>query len=69
MKVIVLGLWHLGSVTAACLAEKNHKVYAIDDDVQLLKNLKKGISRKTTNDKESSMLKGTFRVLRGIQGV
>ena len=32
MKVAVLGLWHLGSVTAACLAEWGHSVVAFDPD-------------------------------------
>jgi UDPglucose 6-dehydrogenase len=32
MKVAVLGLWHLGSVTAACLASAGHSVRAFDPD-------------------------------------
>jgi UDPglucose 6-dehydrogenase len=32
MKVAVLGLWHLGSVTAACLASVGHSVKAFDPD-------------------------------------
>jgi UDPglucose 6-dehydrogenase len=28
----VIGLWHLGSVTAACLAEAGHEVIAVDPD-------------------------------------
>ena len=32
MKVAVLGLWHLGSVTAACLASAGHVVRAFDPD-------------------------------------
>ena len=32
MKVAVLGLWHLGSVTAACLAAAGHSVTAFDPD-------------------------------------
>ena len=31
MKVGVAGLWHLGSVTAACLAEAGSKVVGLDD--------------------------------------
>lgn len=30
MKVAVVGLWHLGSVTAACLAQAGHQVLAYD---------------------------------------
>lgn len=32
MRVAVLGLWHLGSVTAACLAAAGHSVQAFDPD-------------------------------------
>jgi UDPglucose 6-dehydrogenase len=31
LKVTVLGLWHLGTVTAACLAAEGHEVVAIDE--------------------------------------
>ena len=31
LKLAVLGLWHLGTVTAACLAAEGHMVIAIDD--------------------------------------
>lgn len=32
MRVTVYGLWHLGSVTAACLAEGGHEVVGLDPD-------------------------------------
>ena len=32
MKVAVFGLWHLGSVTAACLAGAGVPTVGIDDD-------------------------------------
>ena len=32
MKIAVLGLWHLGSVTAACLASAGHTVSAWDPE-------------------------------------
>ena len=32
MKVAVLGLWHLGSVTAACIASAGHSVAGFDPD-------------------------------------
>jgi UDPglucose 6-dehydrogenase len=32
MKIAVLGLWHLGSVTAACIARSGHHVVAWDPD-------------------------------------
>ena len=32
MKVCVVGLWHLGTVTAACLASAGHQVIGFDFD-------------------------------------
>ena len=32
MKLAVLGLWHLGTVTAACTAAAGFPTVAIDDD-------------------------------------
>ena len=37
--VCVMGLWHLGCVTAACLS-KNHKVIGFDPDKKVISNLK-----------------------------
>ena len=42
MKVCVLGLWHLGTVTAACLAAGGHQVCGLDFDETLIANLKNG---------------------------
>ncbi|MFZ0219835.1 MAG: nucleotide sugar dehydrogenase [Candidatus Aquirickettsiella sp.] len=42
MKVAVVGLWHLGCVTAACLTKFGHTVIAFDEDPQLIRNLKLG---------------------------
>lgn len=42
MKVCVFGLWHLGSVTAACLASGGHRVTGLDFDEQVIENLSKG---------------------------
>lgn len=42
MKVCVLGLWHLGIVTAACLASGGHHVVGLDFDESVIANLKKG---------------------------
>ncbi len=39
MKVAVVGLWHLGCVTAACVAEKGYSVIGIDPDVHLIGQL------------------------------
>ena len=42
MKVCVLGLWHLGTVTAACLASGGHHVIGLDFDETVITSLKKG---------------------------
>jgi UDPglucose 6-dehydrogenase len=42
MKVAVLGLWHLGSVTAACAAEAGHAVRAWDPDAAVVASLAEG---------------------------
>lgn len=42
MNIGVYGLWHLGCVTAACIASVGHRVLGIDDDAQVIDNLKKG---------------------------
>lgn len=39
MRVAVAGLWHLGTVTAACCAYCGHDVVAFDDDSDLVVNL------------------------------
>jgi UDPglucose 6-dehydrogenase len=36
MKIAVFGLWHLGCVTAACLAEAGHDVHALDFDTAVV---------------------------------
>ena len=40
--VAVIGLWHLGSITAACLAEYGHTVTGIDFNKEIVSNLGKG---------------------------
>ena len=42
MKVCVLGLWHLGTVTAACLAAGGRRVTGLDFEDALIANLKNG---------------------------
>lgn len=42
MKVCVQGLWHLGSVTAACLASVGHDVTGLDADASTIENLAQG---------------------------
>lgn len=42
MKVCIYGLWHLGSVTAACLASVGHDVVGLDADQNTIDGLKQG---------------------------
>jgi UDPglucose 6-dehydrogenase len=42
MNICVFGLWHLGSVTAACLAEMGHNVIGLDSNDETIKNLNLG---------------------------
>lgn len=44
MKVAVIGLWHLGLVTAACLAKANHQVIAYDENKEVVNNLNNNIT-------------------------
>ena len=43
MKVAVLGLWHLGSVTAACVANAGFDVVAFDPDAANIARLQQGM--------------------------
>ncbi len=42
LSIAVAGMWHLGSVTAACLASAGHKVIGIDEDPEVVAALTKG---------------------------
>jgi UDPglucose 6-dehydrogenase len=42
MKICVFGLWHLGTVTAACLGHAGHQVIGLDCDSNVIENLKRG---------------------------
>lgn len=42
LNVCVYGLWHLGSVTAACLAAGGHRVVGLDDDAETIVKLQGG---------------------------
>ena len=42
MRVCVQGLWHLGSVTAACLASVGHEIVGLDSDQTVISSLNEG---------------------------
>lgn len=41
-RIAVIGMWHLGPVTAACLARLGHSVVGIDTSSDVIEKLKKG---------------------------
>lgn len=43
MKIAVIGLWHMGEVLSACLAELGNNVVGIDEDTRAVNGLNKGI--------------------------
>lgn len=42
MRIVVYGLWHLGCVTAACLARAGHLVTGLDPDLRAIDDLRRG---------------------------
>ena len=42
-KIIVAGLWHLGCVIAACLADKGYNVVAFDPSDEVIQQANKGM--------------------------
>ncbi len=42
MRIVVAGLWHLGTVTAGCLASAGHEVIGLDEDAALIARLGAG---------------------------
>ena len=42
-KVCVIGIWHLGAVVSACLADLGYSVVGVDKDAAKVKDLNSGI--------------------------
>jgi UDPglucose 6-dehydrogenase len=42
VRIAVIGLWHLGTVTAACLASAGYSVIGFDDNTEIVKGLTHG---------------------------
>ena len=70
MKICVLGLWHLGSVTTACLSKLNYDVVGLDFDHKRIKNLRKNIppvlEPKIINLIKEGQKKGNLRFIHTI---
>jgi UDPglucose 6-dehydrogenase len=58
MKVCVVGLWHLGTVTAACLASAGHQVIGLDFEEATVKRLQAGQPPLYEPDLEELVRKG-----------
>ena len=58
MKICVFGLWHLGTVTSACLASIKQYVVGLDLDNIVVKNLKNGVLPLFEPDLENLVKKG-----------
>ena len=39
MKIAIVGLWHLGTITAACLADAGFDIIAYDSNTKLIEEL------------------------------
>lgn len=75
MKVCVQGLWHLGSVTAACLASVGHDVVGLDFDEAAIAGLNQGqapvlepgLNESISNGLRSRKLSFTFSVAEAVR--
>jgi UDPglucose 6-dehydrogenase len=56
-KVCVIGIWHLGSVYSACLAELGYTVVGVDKDPTVVQDLNNGIPPVCEPDLKELMLK------------
>jgi UDPglucose 6-dehydrogenase len=58
VKVCVFGLWHLGTVTAACLVSGGHEVVGLDFDAEVISKLQGGTPPLFEPDLEALMQAG-----------
>jgi UDPglucose 6-dehydrogenase len=61
MKVCVQGLWHLGSVTAACLASVKHDVVGLESDQKVISSLSNGKAPIFEPELDELLLRGIQR--------
>ncbi len=43
-KVCVIGIWHLGSVVSACLADFGYSLFGVDRDAKRVEDLNNGVA-------------------------
>jgi UDPglucose 6-dehydrogenase len=58
----VIGLWHLGSVTAACLAGAGHRVIGVDPDPAIVEGLSAGRPPVSEPGLADLLARGAFRL-------
>ena len=58
MNVCVQGLWHLGTVTAACVASLGNRVIGLDFDARTIEDLNRGIPPLLERDLEDLLKQG-----------
>jgi len=76
-KVCVIGIWHLGAVTSACLAELGYEVIAVEEDPERAAVLDKGfppvfepgLAELITKHLSSRRLRFTTNLQDGVRGV
>lgn len=56
-KIATLGLWHLGEIYSACLAEMGHTVIGLSEDAELIENFKKSVPPLAEPELESLLKK------------
>src|SRR6266446_6071098 len=61
MNICVQGLWHLGTVTAACMASLGNRVTGLDFDAKTIEGLSRGIPPLLKQGLASGMLNFSFR--------
>jgi len=77
MKVCVVGLWHLGTVTAACLASMGHDVVGLDFDEKTVTGLQSGtpplfepgLEQLIVNGLREDRLRFTNDIVNALKGV
>src|SRR3990167_4163729 len=69
MKVAVAGLWHLGCVTAACLANAEHEVFAYDPSQETINNLQAGVAPISEPGLDKLLLSGNITFTADLQSL
>ena len=66
-KVCVIGIWHLGSVTAGCLADLGYNVVGFDRDAGRVQNLNEGVPPLFEPGLEDLLDKNSYDLCLGLE--